>query len=45
LSPESLLHPRTVGFSRGSPIPPPTVAYFHSFSWPSGCLSCPLPHT
>jgi hypothetical protein len=27
-----------------SPNPQPSVADFHSFSWPSGHLSCPSPH-
>ena len=45
LSPGSLSHPSSLGISRDSPcFLTPTSAYFHSFSWPSGLLSCLLPY-
>ena len=45
LGPESLPQPCCLGFSSGSSHSPcHTTRYFHSFSWPSGLLSC-LPHT
>jgi hypothetical protein len=45
LSPKRLLHPNYLGHSGGSLCTPsPEAAYFHSFSWPSGILSCILPY-
>jgi len=44
VSPESVSPPGFLALSRGSPhFPLPEAAYFQSFSWPSGLLSCPLP--
>jgi hypothetical protein len=46
LSSKSISLPRFLLQSRGSPhLPPPEVAYFHSFCWPSGLHSCFLPPT
>ena len=42
LSPESLLPPGSLVLSRGFPhLPPPEVAWLHSFSWPSGLHAWP----
>jgi hypothetical protein len=40
----SLSYPRSLVHPGDAPPPaslPPSVADFYSFSWPSGCLSCP----